>query len=37
MSPRTFLKRALIFACNRGWISGTAVTRAFSRFDLWGA
>ena len=37
MSARTVLKHVVMFAYNRGWISGTAVTRAFSRFDLWSA
>lgn len=37
MSPRTVLKRLVMFAYNRGWIAGTTVLRAFKRFDLWGA
>ena len=37
MSARTVFKQVVMFAYNRGWISGATVTRAFSRFDLWSA
>lgn len=37
MSPRTVLKRLVMFTYNQGWISGATVVRAFTRFDLWSA